>query len=354
MKYFILLALLPFVAHAADMPSDDYHYCDYTKEKSEAERLNFESPSLLVGGGRTNTGSNNAIGVGVTESLSKFLQGRLSNQIGDNDCRLYRLVNNITKHVQYDLIRLTYQDAETRVNLTEQAILSLDSMIVDEQKRVEAGGSTIMLVATLQAAKARLTLGLGQLQQQMAVAILPTTSQGPLKDILKEAVVLTEDQQAVLAKQSKYQNWDLALTVGAGSNPSMPMFHSLPTEPYVSLSYTYSFGGPARNRALDRAASSYAAYARENEIGPINLGWKLSDQIRKAKAADENSFQAITDYNKQLAKNVDSVAGTDTVVAHMFRVSLAVEQLTYNIEANALAQSIERLNNYMEANFNAN
>jgi len=70
MKLLYTLLLLPLAAHADD-------YCDYTKEKSQAEKILYQSPSLMVGFGRTNTGSASVLGVGVTESLSKYLQGNL-------------------------------------------------------------------------------------------------------------------------------------------------------------------------------------------------------------------------------------------------------------------------------------
>lgn len=88
-------------------------YCDYTKEKADAERILLQSPALMVGFGRNDTSNTNTLGIGVTESLSKYLKGNLSGTIGQDDCHVYQLANELQSHVQYDLLHIQFTVAQT-------------------------------------------------------------------------------------------------------------------------------------------------------------------------------------------------------------------------------------------------
>lgn len=351
----VFLALMFWLSLSpAVKASNSVAYCNYDQAKSAAERLLDQSPSIIAGFGRDNTGTNNTLAIGVTESLSKFLQGALSNRIGESDCRLYQITTEIQKHVTYDLQTLQLQQLHYQESLTQNAITQLDSMIIKEQRYLGAGTSTIPNIALLQAAKETLIVNLANLKQQSALIVLPKFDGADslkLSDLLRLANVYTNDEQQELANQSKYQSWDLSITVGKGSNPNYPMLHSLPNQTFGTIQLTYSFGARERARELDDAANSYTQAMVSDPNGPINLAYMLRQQIIQAQIAAIKTEAPFKAYNQVINTQLHSIAQIQTSVARAFRIQLTIAQLNNNIQlqTNQYAQQI--LGRYLTTNF---
>ena len=338
------LGLLAMVAKADE-------YCDYTKQKAEAERIFNQVPQLFAGFGTNSSANTNTVGIGVTESLSKYLKGRLSGVVGQDDCNVYLVTNEIQKHVTYDLVVLQLRYTQNREELMQTGITRLTDLLKSEQPRVATGASTIINVLTLQAAIAKLEDTLANLEQQKALVHLPDMDLSPLNDLLAKVDRLNRKEQRDVAKQSKYDNWDLVLTTGVGSNPTAPMFSQIPSKGFANLQFTYSFGAPARNRALDRAAESYADWLSTNDNGPIQLGVAMKDQVTRAATAAIASEAAYNHYREVLGANLAAIEGLDTAPAHGFRIQLVIEQVTNDIERESNDFNIEAYTLYLTQNF---
>lgn len=216
-----------------------------------------------------------------------------------------------------------------------------------------AGASTVIVLSTLEAARAKLEDQAAQLHQSIALTNLPSQkpSQSSLSSLLLQATAANQTYQHDLAQQAKKDNWDLSLTTGVGSDPDKTMFSAPPDKAFASLQFTYSFGAPARNRHLDSAGDHYARELESNENGPQALARELQNQVVRARTAAIISQDAYNRYSTALADNLKAIEGVDTAAAHGFRIQLEIEAVTNGIESNSNYTTGVIMSNYLAANF---
>lgn len=351
MKRILVAIGLFLVVSQCFAAADDDSYCDYTTEKYKAEQLLLQSPKLTLGGGRDSIGSTNAVGIGVTESLSGYLKGRLSNQIGSQDCDLFRHINAITRHVSYDLPALQVKYNEHRIDVINSGILALEHLQDEETRRVAVGGSTVIVVDLINSAIEKLRVERVNLQQQNTLTVLPDAIEGTrLDQLLAETTELEFEEQQTIARQAKYDNWDVSMSAGFGS-PLVGIIPQSPIQPFILMNFSYSFGASARSRALDKSGAAAAHYNESLQNGPIHLANQLAKQIDGAKAINESALTAYRSYQDNLQKNFDDVAKVDSPDAHRFTTQLAVELAIAHIETEAARFNVAQMDTYLRANF---
>lgn len=329
--------------------ADETDYCNYTTEKSQAEKLLYQMPSMSIGFGRNSTATSNVLAVGINESLSKFLKGNLSGQIGENDCKLYRLVNEIQKHVLYDLTKLTIDQATQRIEQINIGVDRLNEAIDTEKQMVVAGSSTALTVLSLQGAKAQLEISRTALQTQIASTIVPDISLEPLDKLIVAAKIANLDQQELIANQAKYDNWDLSMTAGVGSDPGKSLVDI--NKPFVSLNFTYSFGTSKRNDLLTKSSKDYATWTNTNKIGPIVLAQQLHSEVQSILGIQTNAYASYMSYAGTIQANLDSVKDIDTATSHAFKAQLLIAQINSNVEVSTSRFTIDQLHKYDISNF---
>jgi hypothetical protein len=348
MKSIILFSLLTF--SGAVLAADEQAYCDFAHEQAEAEKIQFQSPRAISALGRASTGTSNTLGVGLSESLSGYLKSRMSLGIGDGQCRLYHDVNEITKHVQYDIIDLTTRELENQIRVIDQQIDVLLRLSVDEQARVAVKSSTIVTVATIEAAIAKLRVQKAEDLEQVKGVILPPISPTPLREILADASITEQTVEQAKIDQSKYNNWDVSVAAGVGTNPSRGIL-STPDKPFIGLNFSYSLGAARANRALDKSAASYVEWTKDQSIGSIHLGQLLKAQVEAVRNANIGSLSSYSDYQKILEDNLKTTESVDTPDAHRFHVQVLIELSSLLVETETRRDSINVMTKYLAQNF---
>jgi hypothetical protein len=342
--------MLAFVLFSGSVLGDEESsYCDYTNEKYEAEHILLQSPKATFGGGRANVGNLNAIGLGVSESLSNYLKGRLSTQIGNQDCELFKHINEISKHVSYDLSSMQVAYAKNRINEIDDSIANLKTILQNEEQRLKVGSSTIITTDTIESAIQRQMVERAILSQQVAMVIIPEMKTIPLKQLLTETIEIEANQQQTIAKQAKYDNWDVNVSAGIGSQ--IKGFTPGATQPFGMVGFSYSFGASARNHALDASGNAYTEYVNHQTTGPIHLADQLIKQVSAAQLSAQDSLISYESYMNNLQYNLDSISGIDTPESHRFYIQLQMEITTTKVEIQSTKYNIHQMNAYLEQNF---
>lgn len=344
-RYFIALALASTAVHAADD-----HYCSYTTEKAESDRVLQQSPKLQLGLGQTGTGDSRVLGIGVTESISGYLKGNLTGEIGQNDCMLYQLTNELQKHVSYDSVRITKRILEARLAADNRSVVALTYLADQVHNKVVAGTATKIQLDTINAAIARLDLDRNHVNEQLAGLIVPDMdNHTPVASIIQDLMDLSSQQQRLIASQAKKDNWDAQVTVGQGSNPNYPMFSGR-TQTFANLNFTYSFGAPARNRHLDNAASSYGAWQHDQETGPIHLAELLRESVVKTRDAATTTYSTNVSYEDLLRSQLEGL-GDNTAAQEAFGIQLTIELATADVETQVSKTTMSVMSQYLLDNF---
>jgi len=350
MKFIISSIVIALISQAV-YADDNREYCDYAKEKAHAESILQKSPQVFLGGGRDGSSNSNVIGLGIKESLSGFLKSYTSEALGQDDCQVYRTTNQLQTHIEYDLTNIQLKQVQFREEAVSLGIKHVSELIAAETIRVNAGVSTKITLSTLQAYRAKLEDELANLKQREALTRVPVgTHIEPVSVLISQLVEDTDKYQHDLSKQAKYDNWDVAVTTGVGSDPSRSMF-STPNQRFTNLQFTYSLGGPSRSRALDSAADHYTKWTQLNNNGPVHLASQIREQVQNAIDAAKGSKAAYDHYRKTIQTNLDSLEGLDTAPAHSFRIQLQIEQTSNDIESSCNEYTVNQFTNYLNYNF---
>jgi hypothetical protein len=344
MKKLLLLVFLSITAHA----SEEQSYCDMTTEKSEADRILFVSPNAQLTLGRNPTTLSNVVMVGVTESLSHYLKGQLQRDVGQGDCQLYRSMADLAKHATYDGIVIRNSVVARKADAIEDAVKQIDDLYQNESKRVAAGNSTVPTLELLETAKAKLDSDLFEMQSQNNPMAVPTLSNHPVDELIANTSSLLANEQHLLAKSAKYDNWDVALGVGGavefvGGNKT--------SSPYATLTFAYQIGSSKRSEALDRAADAATKLLTEQGTGPVQLAYLLRTKVQEMIKFNSSALQAAMKYDEAIANNLKLIDGLDTSDAHKFRIQLTLDQINNQVQIRTLQQSNSILTKYLAINY---
>lgn len=345
MKYIALAALL-FATSA--YATEEQTYCDYAIEKAEADRILLVSPNALASLGRNPSTLTTVEILGATESLSHYLKGKMQKDIGQGDCEVYKSMADLAKHATYDGVVIRNAVVARKSEAIEEAIKQVDDLVSSEKQRVAVGTSTIVTIELLETAKAKLYGDLFELQSQNNPIAVPTLSNHPLDELIVHTNSLLADEQHLIAKAAKYDNWDVSLGVGGASEV---LNGTRTVQPYATVTMSYQFGASARNRALDKAADSYANLLNEQGTGPVQLAYLLRRKVEEMVNFNSKALQAATNYNAAIINNAKTLEGIDTADAHKFRVQLTLDQINNGIQIRTLQQSNSILTKYLAINF---
>lgn len=346
MKYLALIALL--VATSA-YATEEETYCDYATQKAEADRILLVAPSALASLGRNPSTLTTVEIVGATESLSHYLKGKLQKDIGQGDCEVYRSMSDLAKHATYDGVVIRNSVVARKSEAIEEAIKQVEELVASEKQRVAVGTSTIVTIELLETARAKLYGDLFELQSQNNPIAVPTLSNHPIDELIVHTNSLLADEQHLLAKSAKYDNWDVSLGVGGASEV---LNGTRTVQPYATVTMSYQFGSAARNRALDKSGEAYAKLLNEQGTGPVQLAYLLKRKVEEMVRFNSKALQAAIDYNAAIINNAKTLEGIETNDAHKFRVQLTLDQINNTIQIHTLQQSNSILTKYLAINFN--
>src|SRR5665213_1434167 len=293
MKNLLLLAVLLVAATAH--ASEEQTYCDVAVDTAEADRILLISPTAQLTVGRNPTTLSNVELGGVTESLSHYLKGQLQRDVGQGNCELYRSMSDLAKHATYDGIVIRNTVVARKADAIQDAIAELTKLQQYESVRVAAGTSTLPTLELIESSKAKLSGDLFEMQSQNNPMDVLKLSNHPVDELISTTTSLLANEQHLLVRSAKYDNWDVALGVG-GAIESVAG-NKTAASPYATLSFSYSIGTSARNKALDKAANASVKLLNEQGTGPVQLAYLLRTKVAEMVKFNESALEAAQKYD---------------------------------------------------------
>jgi hypothetical protein len=235
-----------------------------------------------------------------------------------------------------------------RLLLIDEASNSLDVLIVKTTQMVEAQNMTRPMLVSLLSNRIKLDSDRAETQSKIASLYVPQLSIQPLK--LQVAAKQSSDiaEQSSLARLTRQNNWDVALTVGAHQqlNPVANGF-----EPYGEVSVTYNLGSRAINKHLDRSVDSYATWKKVQENDVQRAMEVPLDQVQQTIIVQKNRIKSLQREAEEIEKNLKLVNDTDTSAARDFRNQLISTQLLLGIETGDASYRLDRLEDFLSKTF---
>jgi hypothetical protein len=339
--------LLPACA-LADGHNEQQAYCTYVMEQAQAQRDLLRTPNATAGLTQPETGLPTQVVGGASLGLSDFRKAGLTMEAARKNCELYKATTGAQQNIAYAVSSLEKEALNNRLALIEQASKSLDTLLEQTTKMVEAQNATRLMVFSLQTTKIKLNADRADTQSKIAAIYVPPLSDQPLKTLVAEKVSSEAEEQKAQDKLSRQNTWDVVLSVGVHQQVN-PV--ALGPQPYGAVSVNYNLASRAINRHLDRAVSAHDEWKKEQEGDVVRAMEALRQQLVDNVSVQEEKLKSLQEESKQIDKNLEVVATPDTSAALDFHNQLAAAQLLLGIETEDASFRIDRLREFLARNY---
>lgn len=341
----ILFLAIPAVA--ADL-TDQVAYCSYLMEQAQAQRDLLRTPIGSIGFTQPEEGLPLQLVAGSSLGLSDLRKAGLTMDAARKNCELYKATTGAQQGVQYALANLEREALRNRLTLIEQALNSLDALMEQTSKMIEAQNATRLMLFTLQTSKIKLDADWAETQSKITAIYVPPLSDTPLKDLIAQKQNREVNEQKALDKLNRQNNWDVALSVGVHQQVNPVAYGA---QPYGAVSVNYNFASRAIDKHLDRAVSAYDEWKKVQEGDVVRNTQVLQQQLADSVSAQQAKLKSLQEESDQIEKNLQLVGNSDTSAALDFHNQLTAAQLLLQVETGDASYRIECLGKYLAKNY---
>jgi hypothetical protein len=349
------LALTLFAASAAAQAptqpaasSEDEAYCNYQVEQAKATGDLLRTPTGLAGFTQPNTGQPTQLVAGGTLSISAVKRAGITVDAARKNCVVYANTTHIQQALQYAVPSIERQALAHRITLIDAASKSLENLIAQTTKMVEAQNMTRPMLLGLQTTRIKLQADRAQTQATLAAIYAPALSAEPLKQQVAAKQSADIAEQQALDHLARQNNWDVALTVGAHQQIN-PFTNGV--QPYGEVTATYNFASRAIDRHLDKSVDAFAQWKKVQEGDAVRGLEVLRQQINDTIAAQQARLDALQQQADEMDKSLALVQSPDTAAAYDFRNQLATTRLLLDVEAGDAAFRLQTLRDFLAKNY---
>jgi hypothetical protein len=137
-------------------PSEYQAYCTYLTEQAKAQSDLLRTPNAIAAFTQPDTGLPTQVVAGATLSLSSVKKAALTLEAARKNCDVYSAQTGVMQYLQYAVPSLEKLALTHRLELIEQASKSLDDLIAQNSKMVEAQNLTRPMLFELETNKIKL------------------------------------------------------------------------------------------------------------------------------------------------------------------------------------------------------
>ncbi|MGA7343142.1 MAG: hypothetical protein WBE72_05810 [Terracidiphilus sp.] len=343
-----LLLTASAAAAAQTIEADEQAYCTYLDEQARAQSDFLRSPDVLAGFTQPNTGLPTQLVAGASLSLSNLKKAGITLDAARKNCELYKASTGVQMSLQYSLPGIEKAALNHRLALIDEASKSLGALIDQTSKMVEAQNMTRPMLLALVTNRIKLDSDRADTQAKIAALYVPGLGDQPLKQQIEAKQASDIDEQKSLARLSRQNNWDVALSVGTHQQ-IVPPAHG--PEPYGEVSVTYNLGSRAIDHHLDRTVDAYGNWKKVEENDVARGTEVLRQQVLETIAAQKSRFAALQQETAEIEKNLQLAGEAETTAALDFRNQLTSTELLLGIETGDASYRLERLQDFLSRNF---
>jgi len=350
----ILAAFLAFLPAAAAQSlavtenADQAAYCAYLAEQASAERDFLRTPQVVSGVTQPETGLPTQFFAGASLSLSNFKKAGITVDAAHKNCELYKASTGVQSFLQYAVPSVEKDALAHRLSLIDAASKSLDDLIAQTQKMVDAQNMTRPMLLALVSNRIKLEADRADTQAKIAALYVPPLPDRPLKLQVAAKQANDVEEQKALARLTRLNNWDVALSVGAHQQINPP---TQGLEPYGEVSLTYNLASRVIDKHLDSSVNAYGNWKRVEETDVARGMEVLHDQLEASVTVQQTRLAALQRESQLMEQNLKLVGNAETTAALDFRNQLASTQLLLSIESGDAAYRLDKLRAFLSKNF---
>jgi hypothetical protein len=317
-------------------------------EQAEAQRNLLRTPVAFGGFTQPETGLPMQVVGGASLGLSAVRKAGLTMVVARENCELYKATTAAEQNVQYAISNLERDALHNRLTLIDRASQSLEALMDKTSRMVEAENATRLMLFNLQTTKIKLESDRASTESKISAIYVPPLSDQPLKKLVAQKQTSEASEQRALAKLSRQNNWDVALSVGVHQQVNPTAYGP---QPYGAVSVNYNLSSHWINKHLDRAVDSYNEWKALQEGDVIRNSEVVRQQLVANIAVQEAKLKSLKEQNAVIENDLRSLGEPDTSAAFDFHNQLIAAQLLLQIESDDATFRLDRLHEYLAKNY---
>ncbi|MBV8828248.1 MAG: hypothetical protein JO108_03375 [Acidobacteriaceae bacterium] len=351
-----LAAYLGLISFAASGQNDeaDKAFCTYTTEQALAQRDLFRTPSLTVSPTQPSIGTAPQLIVGVTSKLSDVRKASLTLKAAHANCGLYTATTEAQIHILYAMPSIQKEVLLNRLRLIQTTSDTLNALISEDMRLVNAHNLTMQAVYVLESAKVRLDADRTATLADLASAYVPEQlSSVPLRTLVAEKLENEDQAQKAEVKLLKEGSWDIQFDAGV-HQPLSSNWNSATTNhpgPYAGANFTYNFGRKSSARHFDNSVVAHNEWKKTQFDDVAAQAALLKKQIQDTIHTQTEQLNILFDHEGDIEKNLRAFDGVDTNNAIGFRNNLLADRLMLRLDIDDVRFRLTRLEQYLARNF---
>jgi len=345
----VVAASLSITASAkAQNQTDQLAYCSYVMAQAKAQRDLLRTPVAFGGFTQPETGLPMQLVGGASLGLSAVRKAGLTIAVARKNCELYQATTAAEQNVQYAISNLERDALRNRLTLIDRASQSLEALMDETSRMVEAQNATRLMLFNLRTTKIKLEADRASTQSKISAIYVPPLSDEPLKQLVAQKQKGEAGEQRALEKLSRQNNWDVALSVGVHQQVNPAAYGP---QPYGAVSVNYNLASHWINKHLDRAVDSYNEWKTAQEGDVIRNSEVLRQQLVESVAVEEAKLKSLEEENAAIDKDLHAIGEPDTSSAFDFHNQLIAAQLLLQVETDDATFRLDRLHEYLARNY---
>jgi hypothetical protein len=344
----LLLVSARGTAAAQSPNADQQAYCSYLTEQAQAQSDLLRTPNGIASFTQPDTGLPTQLVAGATLSVANLKRAGITLDAARKNCELYKASTGVQQTLQYALPSIEKEALTHRLELIARASQSLDGLIDQTTRMVDAQNMTRPMLLELQMTRIKLEADRADTQSKLSAIYVPALETQPLTEQVAGKQSSDAAEQRAQDKLARQNNWDVALTVGAHQqiNP-----YASGAEPYGEITASYNFASRAVDRHLDRSVEAYADWKKVQEGDAVRGMEVLRTQLTGTIAAQQTRLDALKNESQQIEKSLQPVSTPHTTAAYEYRNQLSTTQILLGVEIGDSSFRLERLNDFLKRNY---
>ena len=344
--------LWPSAVFAQDKKVEESDYCKYLTERANAQRDLLRAPSAIVGPTQPGAGTPPQMIFGVTGSLANILKAPLTMKAARTACDLYQAQTEALLHIDFAAAKMEKDALLHRLDLVQQGSDQLDKMILEEGKMVQAQNVTRQALYYLQSARARLDMRRTSALSGL-LPYVPAMSDVPLRILLSNKLHADAANQQATTKLEKESGWDLSMSGGA--RRQLAQFNSTSTVStfggFGEASLTYNFGRHSANQHLDRSATEYLDFKKNQFDDVAQRSAVLKKQIDDTLSLLRPQLTALLRHDSDIEESLSGIESLNASIALTFRNQLLADRIVLRVDIGDIQFRLAWLEYYLRDNF---
>ena len=328
--------------------NDSLAYCSYVMEQAQGQRDLLRTPLAFGGFTQPETGLPLQLVAGASLGLSAFRKSGLTMTAARKNCELYQATAAATQDVQYAISNLEREALRNRLTLIDSALQSLEALMDNTSKMVDAQNATRLMLFNLQTTKIKLEADRADTQSKISTIYVPPLSDKPLKELVAEKQNGEVVEQKALDKLSRQNNWDVALSVGVHQQVN-PVAYG--PQPYGAVSVNYNLSSHWINKHLDRTVDSYGEWKKVQEGDVVRNSEVLKQQLVDGVTVQAARLKSLLEETTEIDNNLRAIGQPDTSAALDFHNQLTAAQLLLQVETGDATFRLDHLHEYLAKNY---